>query len=153
MESDSGLRGAIERMRARRRDDSPPPEPIPEPEIRATHLAFEELPRSPRGIAQAAEASGFRVRATYARGPWLDRSGQRVVDIRDSIRVWGRFRELGLYFVAGWHGQLDQKMTLHYAYAYVNGQRRRVTFNELRAYVRGVPSVQGSPAANEGDEG
>ena len=111
---------------------------VPEPEVRSRPAAASEIPSGARSVIRRAEAEGFVVWTTYARGPRLD-AHWKVVEISDSVVVRGDHVD-GRRFVACWISKTAQRgakagQTSHsfdFAYAHRVG---RCNATALSAYL------------------
>jgi hypothetical protein len=117
--------------------------PHPEPEVWARDAQPEEVPAGARRIAKVAEAHGWRVRTTYARGTTLTARGTpgRVVDdilLRMSRPVGDGYA----HAVGCWE---DGKFDLSYVGA-PGETPRRVGARELRAFVARDAAALGGDA-------
>lgn len=110
--------------------DEPEPAPHPAPEVECRLATDAEIPRGARPIQRLAEAHGWRVVATYARGTRRGRV-PRVVDSL-ALRMHGPGKR---YAVAVW---LDGRVDCAFTYdAHKPAFPRRVRLAELRAYLAG----------------
>jgi hypothetical protein len=104
--------------------------PHPEPEVRARQAQPSEIPRGAKVITRVAEANGWSVAASYARGTSMHANGKPGRLVESCLLGMTREADKGRV-VATWH---DNSFDLSYASR--NGETaQRLGARELRAFV------------------
>lgn len=115
--------------------------PHPAPEVPCREAVADEVPRSAAGVRKVAEAAGWTVLATYARGTRVGANGDPLPGLTDSIAVRCR-RELGRA-VGVWlrvEGGKSPKWGYETGYGWRTGEQgsapERLDFEGLKARLR-----------------
>ena len=108
---------------------APPLYKPPPPEQTAVPITLndERITQGVRNVIRPAQAAGWTVRATYARGPYLSADGKTTLRTVDSIMVKGRRNREA--FVAAW---VDGKFEFAYA-GPQGGVPTRLSASDLKA--------------------
>ena len=125
-------------------EDEPEEPPLPEPLVRSRPAQPHEIPGGAAAIVKTAEAAGFGVSATFARGPKLGARGG-MLDLGESVVVRGVGRadasRAGEFFVASWGRPIKpttnpDAVKWTFETAYVRGGNGAVNSKVLREYIK-----------------